>query len=87
VTLLSHRLQQNCHPDRSVAKWRDLLFSSPLSNPEGSAALPFVIPRSGLACGKLKEEMNIDRLALSQQPVRGAPYLARFWRDVGYRGP
>jgi hypothetical protein len=24
--------QQNCHPDRSVAKWRDLLFCHPLSN-------------------------------------------------------
>jgi hypothetical protein len=22
--------KQNCHPDRSVAKWRDLQFSGPL---------------------------------------------------------
>src|ERR1700678_2778578 len=34
----------NCHPDRSVAKWRDLLFSPPASKANGSAALPFVIP-------------------------------------------
>jgi hypothetical protein len=24
--------KQKCHPDRSVAKWRDLLFTQPLSN-------------------------------------------------------
>jgi hypothetical protein len=34
----------NCHPDRSVAKWRDLLLILGPSNPDGSAALPFVIP-------------------------------------------
>jgi hypothetical protein len=27
-----------------VAKWRDLLFSQPLVNANGSATLPFVIP-------------------------------------------
>ena len=25
-------LKQNCHPDRSVAKWRDLLLCHPLSD-------------------------------------------------------
>jgi len=30
--------------DRSVAKWRDLQFSQPASDPNGSSALPFVIP-------------------------------------------
>jgi hypothetical protein len=29
---------QNCHPDRSVAEWRDLLFLSPVPTPsQGSA--------------------------------------------------
>jgi hypothetical protein len=27
--LKSFRLPQNCHPDRSEAKWRDLLFGGP----------------------------------------------------------
>jgi hypothetical protein len=27
------RPHQNCHPDRSVAQWRDLLFLSIQSNP------------------------------------------------------
>ena len=31
---------------------------------------------------QVKEEMNVDRLSLSQQLIKGAPYLARFWRDV-----
>jgi hypothetical protein len=48
-------LKINCHPDRSEAKWRDLLFrASPSSTPEGSATFPFVIPteakRSGGIC-------------------------------------
>ena len=34
----------NCHPDRSVAKWRDLRFSIPATNPDGTTTLPFVIP-------------------------------------------
>src|ERR1700722_19360839 len=33
----------NCHPDRSVAKWRDLLFSPPATDAHESVALPFVI--------------------------------------------
>jgi hypothetical protein len=38
--------KQNCHPDRSAAKWRDLLFSFNPSHLklDGSATLPFVIP-------------------------------------------
>ena len=36
----------NCHPDRSVAKWRDLLFSPPATDAHESVALPFVIPRA-----------------------------------------
>src|SRR3984957_5917495 len=43
--------KQKCHPacpglpwDRSEAKWRDLLFTSALSNLNGSATFPFVIP-------------------------------------------
>ncbi len=36
----------NCHPDRSVAKWRDLRFSIPTTNPDGSTTLPFVIGRA-----------------------------------------
>ncbi len=34
----------NWHPDRSVAKWRDLLFSIQAMNPDGSTTPPFVIP-------------------------------------------
>ena len=33
-----------CHPDRCGAKWRDLRFSPPATNPNGSTTLPFVIP-------------------------------------------
>ena len=36
--------KKNCHPDRSVAKWRDLLFHPPASDADRSVALPFVIP-------------------------------------------
>ena len=36
----------NCHPDRSVAKWRDLRFCIPTTNPDGSTTLPFVIGRA-----------------------------------------
>jgi hypothetical protein len=36
--------EQKCHPDRSVAKGRDLLSSSASSNLNGGATLPFVIP-------------------------------------------
>jgi hypothetical protein len=36
----------NCHPDRSVAKWRDLLFSPPATDAHESVALPFVILRA-----------------------------------------
>ena len=39
-------LQQNCHPDRSVAKWRDLRLTRAASNTNGSAILPFVISRA-----------------------------------------
>jgi hypothetical protein len=28
----SSHLQQNCHPDRSVAQWRDLLLISPVAS-------------------------------------------------------
>ncbi len=46
--------KQNCHPDRSAAKWRDLLFLPPLSAAEWKRPLPFVIPteaqRSGGIC-------------------------------------
>jgi hypothetical protein len=35
---------KNCHPDRSEAKWRDLLFAIPRVALNGSTALPFVIP-------------------------------------------
>jgi len=35
----------NCHPDRSEAKWRDLLFACSAVALYGSAPLPFVIPR------------------------------------------
>ena len=37
-------IPMNCHPDRSAAEWRDLLFTSEASNLNGSAILPFVIP-------------------------------------------
>ena len=47
------RYKQKCHPDRSETQW-DLLFTSTVSNLNGSAALPFVIPteakRSGGIC-------------------------------------
>jgi hypothetical protein len=55
-------LQKMCHPDRSVAKWRDLLFlfrfshSAPFQGHKSyrTATLPFVIPteakRSGGIC-------------------------------------
>src|ERR1700722_3626924 len=33
----------NCHPDRSVAKWRDPRLTRPASNTNGSVPLPFVI--------------------------------------------
>jgi hypothetical protein len=36
--------KMKCHPDRSEAQWRDLLFTSAASNLNGSATLPFVIP-------------------------------------------
>jgi len=32
------------HRKSGVAKWMDLLFTIPLQTPNGSAALPFVIP-------------------------------------------
>jgi hypothetical protein len=38
------REKKKCHPDRSEAKWRDLLFTSALTNLNESATLPFVIP-------------------------------------------
>ena len=37
-------LQQNCHPDRSEAQWRDLLFLSSTSNSHLSYPSPLVIP-------------------------------------------
>jgi hypothetical protein len=36
--------KQKCHPDRSEAQWRDLLFIIPVSTLKGDATLPFVIP-------------------------------------------
>jgi hypothetical protein len=37
--------KQKCHPDRSAAKWRDLLFLHSIHQTRSrSAALPFVIP-------------------------------------------
>src|SRR5580698_7881091 len=36
--------KKNCHPDRSVAKWRDLLFFQPATKLTGSTSPPFVIP-------------------------------------------
>src|ERR1700722_2830217 len=47
ATFLGTRIpypNMNCHPDRSVAKWRDLLFSPPATDAHESVALPFVIP-------------------------------------------
>ena len=32
-----------CHPDRSAAQWRDLLFAPPATEPNESTAVPFVI--------------------------------------------
>ena len=46
--------KQKCHPDRSAAKWRDLLFIIHTIGSDESAPLPFVIPtgakRSGGIC-------------------------------------
>jgi hypothetical protein len=36
--------KQKCHPDRSVAKWRDLLFIIRNIKFEWQRYLPFVIP-------------------------------------------
>jgi hypothetical protein len=36
---------------------------------------------------QVTSEMNGARLGLFQQLMKGAPYLARFSRDVGYREP
>jgi hypothetical protein len=40
--------KQKCHPDRSEAKWRDLLSSQPLSNADWKRLSPLCHPdRSG----------------------------------------
>jgi hypothetical protein len=36
--------KQICHPDRSAAQWRDLLFPRPAAAANQSATLPLVIP-------------------------------------------
>ena len=41
--------KQICHPDRSEAKWRDLLFPRPAAAANQSATLPLVIPTEALA--------------------------------------
>ena len=38
------RPKQKCHPDRSEAQWRDLLFPRPVTTLNGIVAVPFVIP-------------------------------------------
>jgi hypothetical protein len=42
-----------CHPDRSVAQWRDLQFSQPASALDGNSTLPFVIPTERKRSGEL----------------------------------
>jgi hypothetical protein len=51
---------------------------------KGDAAHPLYPEQLTWLC-QVKGEMNGARLALSQQLMKGATYLARFSRDVGYR--
>jgi len=44
LPLETSTLKQKCHPDRSAAQWRDLLFIIPFAKPNGCAAPTFVIP-------------------------------------------
>ncbi len=76
----------NCHPDRSEATWRGPAVDS--SSIRCKWKRPFPYHPEQLTCRQqVESEMNGDRLALSQQIIKGAPYLARFSRDVGYREP
>jgi hypothetical protein len=68
-----------CHPGRSVAKWRDLLFRRSYSPTcDGSATLPFVIPtgaqRSGGTCCSVdpthQRAMEAPPSPLSSRPER-----------------
>jgi hypothetical protein len=60
-------MQMNCHPDRSVAKWRDLLFACPACDAEESLAVPFVIPSeaegSAVLSIKQQKQMEANRTA------------------------
>ena len=66
---------------------RDLLFSPTASRCTWKHRPTLCHPEQLTCLWQVKSEMNGDGLALSRQLIKGAPYLARFSRDVGYRGP
>jgi hypothetical protein len=72
-----------CHPDRSAAQWRDLQFSQPASDPDGSTTLPFVIPteaqRSGGICSSLNQ--HPIRMEAPPSPLSSDRSEAQ-WRDA-----
>jgi hypothetical protein len=85
-------LQQNCHPDRSVAKWRDLLFPKRSSDAEEVIALPFVIPTrischaalDEAACALFRKEgrMKCDNATRFHRKSGGPK-----WRDLRFSRP
>src|ERR1700722_9048203 len=58
---------KNCHPDRSVAKWRDLLLPHPASNTNGSAPSTLCHPeRSRGICSSLhRPQMHRESTSLT----------------------
>ena len=69
----------NCHPDRSVAKWRDLLFTRPASNSPGST---FVHRQRPDLPGQVAKKMNSyqsSRRGSDGCPTFASAYVGRKW--------
>ena len=68
LPLETSTLKQKCHPDRSAAQWRDLLFIIPFAKPNGCAAPTFVIPRD-LRCAPGPPEFSLWKPQPSNRSV------------------
>jgi hypothetical protein len=78
--LLHPHQNMNCHPDRSEAKWRDLLFSPPETNLEGKPRSSLCHPeRSRGICSSLHRP---PMLRESTNLTFVIPTGAAKWRDL-----
>src|ERR1700722_1192594 len=68
--------QTNCHPDRSAAKWRDLLFSQPASDPNGTQACP-LSSREPVTFSVLSRFLYPTRCFSNRHPERSASQIYR----------